>query len=133
MRLSAPRRGSAQQRQELWRRERAAVQTLGSGFPRTERLWIQLRFINRSPMPLADQSHILHAGAQAFFAFPCPYANCEGRFDLTEVVTACLENSVLRAAGGLDCDGMRFQDTLERAPCQLHMDYIVTPTYRRRS
>ena len=130
MKLSAHRFGSAQQRQERWKRERAAAKTLRDGFPKAERVSIELSFASREPYPLAEQSHVLHAGAQAFFLFPCPHANCDGRFDLTSVVTSTLQESVRRVAGGIECSGMRFNDSAARRPCQLHMDYVVSARYQ---
>jgi hypothetical protein len=120
-----------QQLRDRWRRDRAAAQTLRSGFPRVERTRIDLSFKNAASSTPAAQSHILHPAAQAFFAFPCPYSDCDGRFDLNGVVPAILARSADHAEGDLECSGSRAREGLGRQPCQLHVHFVVTAQYGR--
>jgi hypothetical protein len=120
-----------QQRQERWRRDRAAVPTLRGGYPRVERLRIDLSFIDGAAYVPAAQSHILHPAAQAFFSFPCPYADCDGRFDLDAAVSAVLANSEQNGEGKLVCPGNRARDGKGEQPCLLPMQFTVSVQYER--
>ena len=120
-----------QERRERWRRDRAAAQTLRSAFPQVVQLRIDLTFNGARAMAPASQSHVLHPPARAFFGFPCPYADCEGHFDLSAVVTAALESSVNHAEGTLECFGLRARDHASKQTCNLHLDYKITAEYRR--
>jgi len=130
MKFTAPKRTAVrQQRQERWRRDRAAAQTLRSGFPRVERMRIDLSFLDRNSFAPAAQTHILHPAAQAFFAFPCPYADCEGRFDLSAAVADVVARSADQAEGSLECSGVRFRDGLHNQSCQLRLQFVLTAHY----
>lgn len=120
-----------QQRQERWRRDRAAAPTLRSGFPRLDRLRIDLTFIDNAPFVPAAQSHILHPAAQAFFTFPCPYADCDGRFDLKAIVTEVLTNSADHGECTLECAGSRARGAKGQQPCLLQVHGVVTAHYGR--
>jgi len=120
-----------QERIDRLRRNRAAAVALRVAFPAVQHLRLELKFESSSAKAPTLQSHILHPPAQAFFDFPCPYADCDGHFDLTGAVNVALADPSNRAAGVLECPGVRPWDWASKRPCQLHLIYRVTATYHR--
>jgi hypothetical protein len=118
-----------QQRADQLRRDRAASQSLRVAFPAVQQLRLELSFAGATANTPGSQSHVLHPPAQAFFTFPCPYANCDGQYDLTEAVNAALADPARRAEGMLECRGLRAQKYDSKQPCQLHLIYTVTATH----
>jgi len=109
-----------QERMDRLRRDRAAALALRVAFPTVQHLRLELKFESTTSSTPTLQSHVLHPPARAFFEFPCPYADCDGQFDLTSAVKAALAirrissrgTGVLRPA----CTGLRFKATLSVAP-----------------
>ena len=131
MRLSpANHKAESLQRRERWRRDHAAARTLNSAYPQVERICVNLRFDGTGFTRLAPQSHVLHGPAQAFFDFPCPYADCDGTFDLKSVVAALVEGRGELTEAHLDCAGTRPRLQAAKQPCLLHVDYAVSVRYR---
>jgi hypothetical protein len=129
MRLAPSRNLDArQQRAEQLRRDRAASQSLRVAFPAVQQLRLELKFVGTTANAPGSQSHVLHPPARAFFTFPCPYANCDGQYDLTDAVNAALDHPSHRAEGMLECRGLRAQKYDSKQPCQLHLFYTVTAT-----
>lgn len=130
MRLS-PGQGAAgaRDRSFLLRRDRAAAPVLRAMFPAIEQLRLEMRFEGSSTSIPVSQTHVLHPPARAYFVFPCPYADCDGQFDLAAAVSASSEASSPRIEGVLVCGGMRVSNRASRRPCQLHLHYVVTATY----
>ncbi len=121
-----------QQRKDRLRRDRAAALALRVAFPAIQHLRLELKFESSSAQaPPTHQSHVLHPPAQAFFEFACPYADCDGHFDLTAAVKAALADPAHHATGFLECSGLRPWDCASKRPCQLQLIYKVTATYRR--
>jgi hypothetical protein len=120
-----------QQRTDRLRRDRAAAVTLCIAFPAVKHLHLELKFESSSARAPTLQSHILHPPAQAFFEFQCPYADCDGYFDLRGAVNAALADPAHHAAGVLECSGLRPWDCASKRPCQLQLLYKVTATYHR--
>lgn len=129
MRLSSNQQASRQGRVDRLRRERAAALALRVAFPAIEQLRIELTFENPTNTP-APQSHVLHPAARAFFEFPCPYADCDGGFDLTTAVNTALANKSGQSRGVLDCSGHRPEPRGSRRPCNLHLSYAISATYQ---
>jgi len=77
-----------------------------------------------------SQSHVLYPAARAFFAFPCPYADCDGQFDLTAAVNAALADRSQLTEGVLQCSGARIGDGASRQPCLLRLLHRITATYQ---
>lgn len=132
MRLSASSPAALrQERADRLRRERAATQTLRDAFPAVQQLRLELKFEGAAPNVPAAQSHVLHPPAQAYFAFPCPHADCDGQFDLTAAANAVLTNqAVPEAEGALKCSGQRLDRRVSRVPCELHLHYRLTVVYK---
>jgi hypothetical protein len=116
-----------QERAERLRRDRTAAQALRSAFPSVQQLRLDMQFegaaATNSPTP---QSHVLYPPARAFFAFPCPYADCDGQFDLTEAVNAAVADPSRRGEGVLQCSGERVGDRASRHPCLLRLVHRIT-------
>lgn len=120
-----------QERAERLRRDRAAALTLREAFPAVEHLRLELKFEAPGANIPAAQSHVLHPPARAFFAFPCPHADCDGQFDLTAAVSAALTNPAAEAEGVLKCSGQRLDRRAARVPCELDLHYTCSVVYQR--
>ena len=98
-------------------------------FPAVQQLRLDLLFRSPGPTTPAMQSHTLHAGARAFFEFPCPYADCDGQFDLGAAVHAALTDPAHHATGELECSGKRVVRVGGGELCGLHLSFTVTASF----
>jgi hypothetical protein len=114
-----------QVRRERLRRSHATALALREVFPAVQQLRLEFLFRGGSTSP-AMQSRVLYAAARAFFEFPCPYADCDGQFDLGTAVKAALENPTHGTAGELECSGTRVVRMGASEACQLRLNYAVT-------
>jgi hypothetical protein len=129
VKLSSPGAGAArQERTERLRRDRAAAVTLRASFPAVQQVRLELQFEGTANAP-ASQAHVLHPPARAFFDFPCPYADCDGHFDLSSAVNGTLSTSARHAQGTLGCVGLRARDHASKQPCELQLNYRIIATY----
>ena len=112
------------------RRDRAAAPQLRVAFPSVQQLRLELKFYGTATNIPASQSHVLHPPARAFFELPCPYADCDGQFDLTAIVNRLLTDGLAKVEGTLQCAGQRPDRRALRTPCQLHLNYEFTVTYQ---
>jgi len=119
-----------QQYLDRLRRDRAAAPQLKVAFPDVQQLRLELKFDGATINIPASQSHVLHPPARAFFELPCPYADCDGQFDLTAVVNLLLTDRLAKVEGMLKCQGQRPDRRTTRASCQLHLNYELTVTYQ---
>jgi hypothetical protein len=126
----SPSQGTAvvSDRSILLRRDRAAAPALRAVFPSLAQLRIELRFDGSGGTLPVPQTHVLHPPARAFFVFPCPYADCDGQFDLATAVSAALGAPALRSDGHLECAGQRAGGRASRRPCRLSLHYSITAT-----
>lgn len=118
-----------QERRERMRRNHATALALREVFPGVQQLRLEFVFSGPSSTTPATQAHTLHAGARAFFEFPCPYADCDGQFDLSAAVKAALANRTHRATGELECSGKRAVRVGASELCRLHVNYTVTAAF----
>ena len=100
-------------------------------FPKLATLGLQLHFESPDARVPADQLHVMHPPARAFFEFPCPYADCDGEFNLGEAVRAALASPRKSSTGVVECLGSRVKDQSGRQACRLHLHYTITPHYSR--
>ena len=129
---SAPNAEAARrQRAERLRRDRAAAEAIRSAYPTISTLGLDLHFEGTDARVPADQLHVMHPPAPAFFEFPCPYADCDGQFNLSDAVRAALASSKKSSTGVLECSGSRVKDHTGRQSCKLHLHYSITPRYSR--
>jgi hypothetical protein len=119
-----------QERAERLRRDRAATLPLREAFPAVKHLRLEFEFVAATENVPAAQSHVLHPPAQAFFAFPCPHADCDGQFDLTAAVNAVLTSQATEAEGVLKCSGQRLDRRAIRIPCDLNLHYSFSVAYQ---
>ncbi len=118
-----------QERAERLRRDRAAAPSLASAFPSVQQLRLEMRFEGTAINTPTSQAHVFYPPARAFFAFPCPYADCDGQFDLAAAVNAALADRSHRAENVLECPGTRVGVGASRQPCQLRLLHSITATY----
>ncbi len=132
MKLSSPNVEKAhQERKERRRREHAAAQTVRSAYPQVAQVHIALEFEDgTSNAPASQVLRAASTGARVF-GFPCPYADCDGQFDLHTAVTSALGNASHQTQGQLQCQGTRARDRATGRLCQLHLDYRVAAQYKR--
>jgi hypothetical protein len=119
-----------QERRERLRHAHATARALREVLPAVQHLRLDLLFRGPDSTTPAMQSHTLHAGARAFFGFPCPYADCDGQFDLSNAVTAAVADPSHRATGELECSGTRAVRLGASDLCRLQVDYTVTVALR---
>jgi hypothetical protein len=113
------------------RQDWAAARVLRAAFPTVLQLRIELKFTEPGLSAPASQSHVLYPPARAFFAYPCPYSDCDGQFDLAGAVTTATSNASCQVAGALECGGLRGGDHSKR-PCLLRVVYEVTASVSRK-
>jgi hypothetical protein len=117
-------------RRERLRRSRATALALREVFPAVQQLRLELLFRGPGSTTPAMQSHTLHAAARAFFEFPCPYADCDGEFDLSTAVKAAVANPTHRTTGELECSGKRVVRMGSSELCRLRLNYTVTAAFQ---
>ena len=120
-------------RMDKLRRERAGSLTMQTRFPAVLRLRIDLSFGGTYPDKPASQMLELHPAARAFFTYPCPYANCDGCFDLGVDVSAAIKAESRCSRGVLQCGGERTRGHAVRGPCELQLHYEIKPVYETRN
>lgn len=113
-------------RRERLRRSRATALALREVFPSVQQLRLDLCFRGPGATTPATQSHTLHPAARAFFEFPCPYADCDGEFDLGAAVGAAVADPAHRTEGELECRGKRAVRLGATEHCRLSLAYTVT-------
>jgi hypothetical protein len=122
---------SLHQREEQLRQGRAAAQALRDACPTAAVVNVTLRFQTQT-LPLhAEQSFTLYPAARAYFAYPCPYGDCDGVFDLSAAANRTLTREKTRVTGTLECGGLRARDGLPRQPCGLRVSYTITASHEQ--
>jgi len=76
------------QLRERQRRDRATAQVMRNAYPQFASLRLEFDFSEPETSAPAPQVLVLHPPSQAYFVFSCPYADCDGEFDLTTEVAA---------------------------------------------
>ena len=110
---------------EKQRRNRMAAKELRVQFPQFASLRLNFEFTDETEQPPAPQSVVLHPPARAYFVYPCPYASCNGEFDLAAPVTDAAKQGHDNAAGHTTCKGERVRGRLGKTPCDLHVEYSI--------
>ena len=127
MRLASGNSAAAREgRAEQLRRERAGSQTMRAVFPAVQQLRIGLKFAGSYPNTPTSQLHELYPPARAFFSYPCPYAGCDGHFDLSAAVKAAIDGESHLAEGMVECTGSRPRDHASRQACLLELHYEIS-------
>lgn len=115
-----------QDRAAQFHRDQLAAPKLRAAFPTVEQLRFELKFEGGGASTPVPQSHVLHPPARAYFAFRCPYADCDGRFDLAAAVDSVVGDPSHRTEGVLACGGSRASDYAAKPACQLRLHFTVT-------
>jgi hypothetical protein len=110
---------------ERHRRDRAAAQLLRDRYPQFASIRLDFDFSDDGPFTPAPQVTVLHPPARTFFFLPCPYADCDGEFDLTAAVANLARDKETHAEGQLKCSGTRLRDKDARTPCGLTLEYVI--------
>ncbi len=118
---------SRNQLRERQRRNRATAPVLRNAYPQFASLRLEFDFSEPETSAPAPQALVLHPPSQAYFVFPCPYADCDGEFDLTSVVATLARSGEASCEGHQQCGGQRVRDHRGRLPCQLTLDYFIAP------
>jgi hypothetical protein len=126
MRLALKKLSGFQERGEQLRKGRAAAPTLRSASPSATLVNVHLQFLQATTPAHATQSFVLYPAARAFFAYPCPYGDCDGIYDLTAAAGPTLTRDQPCMTGTLECSGMRSRDRLQRQVCGLRVSYTIT-------
>jgi hypothetical protein len=116
-------------RKEQWRQDRAAAKTMREAYPKLAQMRVELTFVEAVARVPAAQSHVMHPPARAFFQFPCPYAACEGRFDLTTAASLIFSSAAARKTGNLECTGVRPKGSALKQPCGVQARYTIVAEY----
>lgn len=114
------------QMRERHRRDRMATPSLGARYPQYECLRLEFVFKDVGPFTPAPQVAVMHPPANAYFAFPCPYEDCDGEFDLAGVVATMAQDQQERSEGRMPCPGHRNRGETGRAPCQLSLEFRIS-------
>ena len=109
---------------ERHRRDRASTPSLRARFPDIATLKIEFGFRDRGAFSPAPQTAVLHPPAAAFFSYPCPYADCDGEFDLSTAVSGMVRAGDDCCEGQLKCNGRRRVDKGE-VDCGLTLEYSI--------
>jgi len=117
------------ERREQSLRARAASDTMRDAYPSVDHLRLTLTFVDVTPAP-APQSFVLHPPARAYFEFPCPYSDCDGKFDLATIARDTIKPGRKHAEGTLVCSGERTRGRIPKQPCELRVDYTVDVAYQ---
>jgi hypothetical protein len=126
MKLSASAPGSGrEQMRERQRRGRASVAPLRALYPQFASLRLEFDFRDDAPFTPVPQVTVLHPPARAYFVFPCPYADCDGEFDLSSAVTGLANGGETHTEGHLKCCGSRSAGGQGRAPCKLALEFAL--------
>lgn len=112
------------QMRERQRRNRAVTPSLRVRFPQFASLRIDFEFSDHGPFTPAPMANVLHPPASAYFFFPCPYADCDGEFDLTVPVAELARDHDNRREGQICCTGHRTGDN-GPAACRLTLEYLI--------
>lgn len=110
---------------EKQRRNRMAAKELRVQFPQFPSIRLDFAFNDESEQPPAPQSIVLHPPARAYFVYPCPYASCNGEFDLAAPVAEVAEKQQSGTAGHTRCKGERVRGRQGKTPCDLHIEYSI--------
>ena len=114
------------EREEQLRRGRAAAQTLRSAHPAITSIGVQLRFLSKEVPFHAPQSFALYPPAKMHLAFPCPFGDCSGIYELDEAAMPALTGDKQTVNGKVECAGLRSRDGASGQPCGLWVSYSIT-------
>ena len=110
---------------EKQRLNRMAAKELRVQFPQFASIRLDFAFSDETSQPPAPQSIVLHPPARAYFVYPCPYASCNGEFDLAANVKHIAAEGHEHHAGQTICKGERVRGRQGKTPCDLNVKYSI--------
>jgi hypothetical protein len=110
---------------EKQRKNRMAAKELRVQFPQFASIRLDFAFSDETSQPPAPQSIVLHPPARAYFVYPCPYASCNGEFDLAANVKEIAAEGHAKHAGHTTCKGERVRGRQGKTPCDLQIEYSI--------
>ena len=110
-------------------RSRALAPVLEAVYPNARLVRVQLDFVCESVPHHAQQAFLMHPPAKAHFAYPCPFGDCSGIFDLHEPVANMLKTGTTTGGGSLTCTGLRARQGITGQPCGQVVNYAVSVQY----
>jgi hypothetical protein len=115
---------SSTRRDEL-RRARAAAPILRLACPEASVVRVNLEFQKNPLLAHAPQTLSLYPPAKAFFAYECPFGDCDGVYDLNELVWETLKTGRYTMDGRVTCNGHRAGNGVDGSVCQLALSYLI--------
>jgi hypothetical protein len=113
-------------RREELRKAQAAAPTLRSACPDAAFVRVELEFQADTRLAHASQTLSLYPPAKAHFAYACPYGDCDGVYDLNEVVFGTVQAGKSKSRGTLTCAGHRARNGKSDESCDLALKYSIT-------
>ena len=121
------------EREERLRAGRAAAQPLRNACPSATFVNVQLRFLPATAPAHVAQSFVLYPAAKAYFAYPCPYGDCSGIYNLDLEASRAMAAEKSRVTGTLECAGTRSHIGQPREQCGLQVRYMITTKHEAES
>jgi len=112
-------------RRDELRRARAAAPILRLACPEASVVRVNLEFQENPLLAHAPQSLSLYPPAKAFFAYECPFGDCDGVYDLNELVWETLKAGRYTMHGRVTCNGHRAGSGAGGSVCQLALSYLI--------
>lgn len=112
-------------RREQLRRARAAAPILRLACPEASVVRVNLEFQEDPRLAHAPQTLSLYPPAKAFFAYECPFGDCDGVYDLNEAVWETLKTGRYTMHGRVSCNGRRAGNGSGGRACQLTLSYFI--------
>jgi len=122
---SIARANGRNQLRERQRRDRAMTPLMRARYPQFASLRLKFDFSDEATAAPAPHLMVMHPPTQAYFVFPCPYADCDGEFDLSTAVAQLATDGEIACEGQMKCAGHRTRDRSGRLPCLLTLEYSI--------
>lgn len=118
-------------RQDELRKARAAAPTLRLACPEAALVCVELEFQATPLLAHAPQTLSIYPPAKAHFAYLCPFGDCDGVYDLSEVAFGTLSTGKGTARGTLTCTGHRARNGTRENPCHLALSFSITVRHNK--
>jgi hypothetical protein len=112
-------------RREELRKARAAAPPLRTACPDAALVRVELEFQADPLLVHAPQAFSLYPPAKAHFAYACPFGDCDGVYDLNEVVLDVFQTGKRKTRGTVTCSGHRSSHAHTGTACGLMLKYSI--------
>lgn len=124
---------SVRDREDRLRAGRLAAQTLRRLSSTAMFVDVQLRFLPATAPAHVAQSFVLYPAAKAHFAYPCPYGDCSGIYNLDIEASRTIARQESGVTGTLECAGLRSRNGRPGEQCGLEVRYTITTKHEAES